>query len=184
MLPVGQTTLMIGKTNRKIFWIVFGISLFFLGLLGALASQGAIALAAALPVPFTVQAQSINATSFHLYPGISQADNSSPTGVTQMDCTISHLTVSKQIQLPIVGTFTFSITSGQTTPATLRGLTIDVSSLNVNQATFQNIVFNTATNNLNVTAPAGTLDGATISSPYLLVNSITLPGLSLSVTHS
>ncbi|MBV9614054.1 MAG: hypothetical protein JO031_01200 [Ktedonobacteraceae bacterium] len=174
---------MSGRTDRKVFWIVLMLSLFVLTGMVGLVSKGAIAMAAAVPVPFTIQAGTLNGKNFHLYPGVSQADNSTPVAVNQMDCTISNLVITKQIPLPGGGNITVKMSSGNGTPANLTGLTTDVAALGTTSTSFQNLSINTGPNSLDLTSPNATLNNATINSPYLLVNSITLPGLSLSLTH-
>lgn len=173
---------MIGTTDRKVFWIVFLVSLFMLSGLLTMVSKGAVALAAAVPVPFTVQTGTLNGTKFHLYPGLSQADNASPVGVTQMDCSISTLNISKSIPVPVLGNVKVNLSSGKTTPVTINGLTIDAASLGVDEAKFNSLSLSAAGNGLDMNAPTTTLTNATIASPYLIANSITLPGLSLTLS--
>ncbi len=173
----------IGRTDRKIFWLVLMVSLLVLTGMMSLVSKGAIAMAAAVPVPFTIQAGTLNGKNFHLYPGVSQADNNTPVAVNQMDCTITNLVITKQITLPVVGTVTVKMSAGSNTPANLTGLTTDVAALGTSSTSFQNLSINTGPNSLDLTAPSAILNNANISSPYLLVSSITLPGLSVSITH-
>jgi hypothetical protein len=174
----------IGRVNRSIFWPVMLASLLVLCGMGVLVSRGAIAMAATLPVPFTVQASSINATSFKLYPGLSKADNATPVGVNQLDGTLSNLVISKTISLPVIGNVTVSLKAGQNTPVNVSGLTTDVSALTASSATFQNQSVSSSENGnpFEVDATSATLTNADISSPYLFANSITLPGLSLSIS--
>jgi hypothetical protein len=174
----------VGRTNKTIFWSVMVIALLALfGMFGAV-ENGAIALAAATPVPVTVQAQVINATSFHLFPGVSSADNSTPVAVNQLDGTIQDLVITKSIDLGPLGTITVKLEAGQTTPVSVTGLTNDATALSVGQAQFQNLVLNTGPNPLDQTATSATLTNVTITSPYQAASSITLPGLTLSITHS
>src|SRR5690242_8028486 len=93
-------TVMVGTTDRKIFWGVFLASLVVLSIMVGAVSQGAIAMAAAVPVPMTLQAGTLNGTNFHLFPGLSQADNATPVAVNQMDATITNLTISKSLSVP------------------------------------------------------------------------------------
>lgn len=172
----------IGRTDRKVFWIVLMVSLFALTGMVSLASKGAIAMAAAVPVPFTIQAKTLAGRNFHLYPGVSQADNSTPVAVNQMDCTITNLVITKQIPVPGIGNITIKMSAGSSTPANLTGLTTDVAALGTSSTSFQNLSINTGPDSLDLTSPSATLNDANISSPYLLVNSITLPGLSLSIS--
>ncbi len=178
-----MTTPMIGRTDRKVFWLVFLGSMFVLTLMISLVAKGGIAVAAALPVPFTVQAPTLRGSNFKLYPGISSSDNSTPVGINQMDCSITNLAIVKKVDLPIAGTITMTLSSGNGATSTINGLTIDVASLGANSANFQNLSLNTNTGGLNLNSPAMTLNNATINSPYLLVNNITMPNLSLSITR-
>jgi len=173
-----------GRTDRKVFWIVLMLSLFALTGMVSLVSKGAIAMAAAVPVPFTIQATTLSGRNFHLYPGISQADNSTPVAVNQMDCTIADLVITKPISIPGLGTITVKMSAGNGTPANLTGLTTDVAALGTSSAVFQGLSINTGPDALDLTAPTATLNNPNISSPYLLVNSITLPGLSLSLSFN
>ena len=181
-LTDGETTVMVGSTNRLIFFSVFFVALLLVAGMASMVTTGAVAMAASLPVPFTIQATTLKGTNFHLYPGISKADNATPVGISQMDCTITNLVITKAVQLPVVGTVTLSLKSQGATPANLTGLTTNLTSLGANQAEFQNIAFNTGSaNGLDINAATTTLDGVNISSPYLLTNSITLPGLTFSI---
>jgi hypothetical protein len=179
-----EQTPMIGKVNRSIFWSVMLVSLLFLGGMGILISRGAIAMAATIPIPFTVQASTINATNFKLYPGVSKADNTTPVGVNQLDGTLSNLQISKTIGLPVVGNVTISLKAGQNTPVSTTGLTTDITALTATNASFQNQSVNSNENGnaFEVDATSATLTNADIKSPYLFANSITLPGLSLSIS--
>jgi hypothetical protein len=174
----------IGSVNRSIFWSVMLVALMVLGGMGILVSRGAVAMAATLPVPFTVQASTLKANSFRLYPGLSKADNSTPVGVNQIDGTISDLTISKTIAMPVMGNVTVAIKAGHDTPVNVSGLTTDVSALSASGANFQNqsISSNANGNAFEIDASSATLTSANINSPYLFANSITLPGLSLSIS--
>ena len=79
------------------------VSLLLLGGMTALISKGAIAMAAAIPVPVTVRASSIKTTSFRLYPGISQADSRSPVAVNQLDGTLSNLVLTSDGMVTATG---------------------------------------------------------------------------------
>ncbi|HLG60711.1 MAG TPA: DUF6230 family protein [Ktedonosporobacter sp.] len=174
-----------GTTDRKIFWGVFLASLIVLSIMVGAMSQGAIAMAAAVPVPMTVQAGTLKGTNFHLFPGLSQADNATPVAVNQMDATITNLTISKSLSVPVIGTITVTLTAGNKgTPVNITSLTTDISSLNTDSASFSNMAFSTAGTGLDQTAASATLNNATISSPFLMASNITLPGLSLSITHN
>ena len=176
-------TPLIGGVDRTIFSTVFMMALFVLAVMVTMISKGAIALAVAVPVPFTVQAGTLTGRNFRLYPGISQADHSTPVGINQMDCTISNLAIIKQVSLPIVGNVTMTLKSGDSTPATLNGLTTDISSLGTTSANFNSLAINTNANGnaFEIDSNSTVLSGANINSPYLVVNSITLPNLSFSL---
>ncbi len=173
---------MIGKTDPTLFWPVLLVALLVLVGMATLVSRGALALAAAVPVPFDVHAGTLNGSNFRLYPGVSQADKTSPVGVNQMDCTITDLVITKQVSLPVVGNITLTLKAGSSnTPAKLTGLTTDISSLNADNATFQTQSITTGGNGFEIDAASTTLSNTDIYSPYLIVNSITLPGLSFSI---
>ena len=175
--------IMVGRTDRRIFWGILLASLLVVGVMSYMISSGAVAVASSMPIPFTIQATTIQGSNFELYPGVSKADNSTPVAVNTMNCTITDLVISKTLQVPVIGAVTVKFTAGSTTPATLNGLTTDVSSLNANSAAFQNMTLTAAGAGLDQGASSVTLSGVTIDSPYLMVNSITLPGLSVTVTH-
>jgi hypothetical protein len=172
---------MVGKTDRKVFWSVMLAALVVLTFMTYLVSSGAVAMAASLPIPFTIQAAEIKGTDFMLYPGISQADNSTPVAVNTMNCTIASMVISKTLQVPVIGAVTVKFTAGSTTPATLNGLTTDVAALNADNASFGGMALTAGGHGLDQSASTVTLDNVTINSPYLMVNSITLPGLSVSI---
>ncbi|MBX5458818.1 MAG: hypothetical protein IRZ31_18145 [Thermogemmatispora sp.] len=174
----------VGRTNRTVFWSVMLLAaLVLFGMLGAV-ENGAIALAAAAPLPVTVQAKVLQAKNFHLYPGISPADNSTPVAVNQLDGTITDLVISKSISLGPLGTVTVKLEAGQNTPVSVTGLTNDATGLQADEGQFQNLVLSTGPNPFDQTATSATLTNLTINSPYQAANSITLPGLTLSITHS
>lgn len=173
---------MIGQTSRTLFWVILLIALLALAALVNLASRGAIAMAAAIPVPFTTTNQQIKATHFRLYPGISQADKSTPVVVQQLDATITGLKVSKKFTL-LGRTITFTMSAGDTTPVTASGLMIDANSLNVSQVQFQHMTLSSSGNGgLENDASSATFTNVTIISPFLLANSMTLPGLAISLS--
>lgn len=170
-----------GYTHPMVFWSVLLVALTLLTGMVSMVANGAIAVAASVPVPVTIQAGTLNGTGFHLYPGVSRADQSSGVGVAQMDCTINNMTITKQVPLPVIGNVNFTLTSGSSTPVTLGGLTTDLNSLGANQASFQNMSLNTGgSTGLDINSTSTTFTSANINSPYLLVNNITLPGLSIS----
>lgn len=173
---------MIGQINKNLFWSILLIALLALTALVSLASRGAIALAATIPVPFTVQTTSLTGSHFKMFPGLSSADNSTPVAVTQMDASISGMTITKSFAV-LGKTITVKLTAGGSTPVTANGLTLDANSLNVNTAQFQNMSLNAGGNGgLEIDAPGANLHGATINSPYLLANSITLTDLGLAIS--
>jgi hypothetical protein len=172
----------IGQTRRTLFWVILLIALLALAALASLASRGAIAMAAAIPVPFTTTNQQIKATHFRLYPGVSQADKSTPVVVQQLDATIAGLKVIKKFTL-LGHTVTFIMSAGTSTPVTASGLMIDANSLNVNQVQFQNMTLSASgSGGLENDASSATFTNATIISPFLLANSMTLPGLTISLS--
>ena len=173
---------MIGQTRKTLFWVILLIALLVLAALVSLASRGAIAMAAAIPVPFTTTNQEIRATHFRLFPGISQADKSTPVVVQQLDATIDGLKVIKKFSL-LGHTITFTMSAGTSTPVTANGLMIDANSLNVNQVQFQNMTLSSSgSGGLENDASSATFTNATIISPFLLANSMTLPDLSISLS--
>lgn len=175
----------IGATNRAVFWSVLLVAFLLLGGIATLVSKGALAMAAALPVPVTVQASSIKTTSFRLFPGVSGADNKSPVAVNQLDGTLTDLVITKTVTLPIAGNVTITLKAGQNnTPVNATGLTTDLSALSANNADFQgqSVSSNANGNDFEVDAKTATLTNVNISSPYLISNSMTLPGLTLTVS--
>ena len=174
----------IGQTNRKIFWIIFSIAFVILIAMMALVSRGAVAAAAAIPVPFVIEGQTLQVSNFHLYPGLSGADNSTPVGVVQMDATITDLKIIKSFNVPAFGNVTLTLSAGSSTPVTIKGMTVDSTGLTVNQAQFQGLSINAAgKNGFEISADDATFTNATINTPYLLINSTTLPGLDISLSY-
>lgn len=173
----------IGAVNRSIFWPVMLVALLLLGGMGVLVSRGAIAMAAAVPVPVTVTSTMIKTTKFRLYPGISQADSVSPVAVNQLDGTLSNLVITKTVSLPVIGNVTVVLKAGQNTPVSTTGLTTDVAALSSESATFngQAVSSNANGNAFEIDAQTVTLNNITINAPYMIANSMTLPGLTLSV---
>ncbi len=178
-----QGTILVGKTDRHIFWLLILASCLVVAFILHMISSGAIALAAAAPVPFTIQADTINGNDFKLYPGLSQADNSTPIATNQMNCTINNLVISKTLQVPVIGNVTVKLSAGSKTAATLNGLTTDVSALHARSASFQNMSLTSGRSGLDQQASSATLNSVIINSPYLMVNSITLPGLAISISR-
>lgn len=181
---MAQDIPMIGQTNRNIFWIVLLIALIILSGMTALISQGAVAMAVAIPVPFVVKGQTLNGSNFHLYPGLSGADNATPVGVVQMDTTITDLKIIKNFNVPVMGNVTLTLSAGSSTPVTIKGLTIDSTGMTLNQAQFNGLSINSSgKGGFEIGSSTTTFTNATINSPYLVINSITLPGLSISLSR-
>jgi hypothetical protein len=137
-------------------------------------------MAASVPIPMTITATKITSGNMTLIPGLSKADNQTPVGVVQMDATITNQIISKSLSIPGLGTVTVKITTSK--PVTVKGLTLDLTSLKADQAQFTNLALTTSGVGFEQSADSQVLTNATIDSPYLLANSITLPGLSLSVS--
>jgi hypothetical protein len=172
----------IGETRRNIFWTVLLIALLALTALISLASRGAIAMAAEIPVPFTTTNQLIRGSNFKLYPGVSSADKNTPVVVQQLDATITGMKVIKQFSI-LGHTVTFTMSAGNSTPVTASGLTIDAKSLHVDSVRFSNMTLSAGGNGgLENDASSAVFTNATITSPFLLANSMTLPGLSISLS--
>jgi hypothetical protein len=173
----------IGAVNRSIFWPVMLVALLLLGGIATLVSKGAIAMAAAVPVPVTVTSSMIKTTKFRLYPGISQADGASPVAVNQLDGTLANLVITKTVSLPVIGNVTVTLKAGQNTPVSTTGLTTDLAALSSESATFggQAVTSNANGNAFEIDAQTVTLNNITINAPYMIANSMTLPGLTLSV---
>lgn len=174
---------MIGQTRKTLFWVILLIALLALTALVNLASRGAIAMAATIPVAFTTTNQSIKATNFKLYPGVSQADKNTPVVVQKLDATITGMKVIKTFSL-MGRTVTFTMTAGDHgTPVTTNGLLIDANSVKVDSVQFNGMTLSSAGNGgLENDASTATFTNATIISPFLLANSMTLPGLSVSLS--
>jgi len=184
-MPAASTdTIIIGQTNRKVFWSVVLAGIFLMTTMVFALSSQLIALAAvALPIDFTITADSINATKFSLVPGVSSADGKTPVAVVTMDATITNQVITRS--LPFFGhTVSVTITAGnQGTPVTVTGLTVDTTGLDAGNAVFTHLVLSTgsAGDTFSQTADTQVLTNATIEAPYLLANSITLPNLSLAI---
>jgi hypothetical protein len=177
---------MVGRTNRKIFWSVMLAATVMLGFLFSGVSSGLIAMAANLPIPFTITAKSLTGTNFHLYPGISSADGKTPVVVNTLDGSLTDQVISKSFQI-LGKTITFKLSAGTKTPVTVTGLVTDISALSADSAHFQNLVLSTDPGlgvGLDQKATSVTLTNLNISSPYLSANTITLPDLTVSLTIS
>lgn len=173
-----------GTTNRRVFWATMAPSL--LALLGMvmLVANGIVAIAAALPGTFTLTNGTLNAQQFHLYPGLSQSDSSTPVAVIQLSGTISNMTITRQFTAPVIGTVNLNLTAGQKTPVTISGLTVDATGQTADQANFQGMSISSGgAHGFDINAPSATFNNQVVTTPYLLVSGITLPGLTLSITH-
>jgi hypothetical protein len=177
---VSVDTVIVSNTDRRIFWPVLLAGLCALSIMLFLLSDNVIAMAASVPVPMTITATKITSGNMTLVPALSKADNQTPVGVVQMDATITNQVISKSIAIPGLGTVTVKITTNK--PVTVKGLTLDLTSLKADQAQFSNLVLTTSGAGFEQSADSQVLTNATIESPYLLANSITLPGLSLTVS--
>lgn len=181
---MAQDVPLIGETNRTIFWTVLLIALIILAGMVSLVSRGAIAMAAQIPVPFVVKGQTLQGSNFHLYPGISQADNRTPVSIVQMDTTITDLQIIKSFSVPVLGTVTLTLSAGSTTPVTIKGMTVDSTGMTLSQAQFNGLSINAnGQGGFEIGSSTTTFTNATINTPYLLINSITLPGLSISLSR-
>lgn len=177
---VSAESVIVSSTNRKIFWPVLLAGLCAMSVMLVMLADNVIAMAASVPIPMTITATKITSGNMTLIPGLSKADNQTPVGVVQMDATISNQVISKSLAIPGLGTVTVKITTTQ--DVTAKGLTLDLTSLKADQADFTNLVLTTSGVGFEQSADTQTLTNATIDSPYLLANSISLPGLSLSVS--
>jgi Family of unknown function (DUF6230) len=177
---VTAETVIVSSTNRRVFWPVLLAGLCAMSIMLFMLADQALAMAAVVPVPMTITATSIKSGNMTLIPGLSKSDNQTPVGVVQMDATITNQVISKSLAIPGLGTVTVKITTNK--PVTVKGLTLDLTSLKADQAQFTNLVLSTGGAGFEQSADTQTLTNATIESPYLLANSITLPGLSLSIS--
>lgn len=174
----------IGQINKNVFWSILLVGLLALTGLVSLASRGAIAMAATIPVPFTVQTGTLTGTNFQQFPGVSSADKQSPVAVTKLDAQITNMTITKSFSF-LGHTVTVKLNSGTKHPVSIQGLMLDANSLNVDTASFQNLSLNAGgTGGLELTAPSTTLTNSTINSPFLMASSITLTDLSLNISMS
>lgn len=179
-----QDVPMIGETNPTLFWTLLLIVLLLLAGMVSLVSRGAIAIAAQLPVPFVVKGQTLQGSNFHLYPGVSLADNATPVSIVQMDTTITDLQIIKSFQVPLLGQVTLTLSAGSSTPVTIKGMTVDSTGMTLNQAQFNGLSINASgQNGFEIGSSTTTFTRATINTPYLMINSITLPGLSISLSR-
>ena len=183
---------MIGQVNKNLFWSIMLVALLAMTGMVALASRGAVAMAAAIPTPFTVQSTTITVASqngeppFALYPGISPADGQSPVAVSRLDnASIVNMVITKSFSFA-GHTLTVKLAAGGNgTPVSINGLVMDANSLNVGSATFSHLTLSAGgIGGLEQDASSATLSNSSISSPYLLANSITLPSLAVTLSIS
>lgn len=179
----------IGQTNKALFWSILLVALLaFAGLL-TLASSGAIALAATIPVPFTVQTSSLSGTGVQMYPGLSSSSDGSPVAVMKLDASIVGMTVTKSFSA-MGHTITVTLKAGPDSQhaVTANGLMMDANSLSADSASFQNMSLDSGstlgTGGLGIGATTANITNATIQSPFLTANSITLTGLSINISIS
>ena len=106
-----------------------------------------------------------------------------------MDATITNQVISKSL---LGGHVTVTITAGnQGTPVTVKGLSVDTTGFDADNAVFNNLIVSTGSTGMDFTQMATPANGspnatvlthATIEAPYLLANMITLPNLSLAIS--
>lgn len=189
--PAASTdTIIIGQTNRKVFWSVVLAGIFLMiTMVFALSSQLIALAAVALPFDFTITADSIDATNLNLVPGPSHVDKNIPVAIlTTMDATITNQVITRSFTL-FGHTASVKITAGNQpgAPVKVTGLlTVDTTGLDAGNAVFTNLVLSTgsAGDTFSQTADHQLLTNATIEAPYLMAESITLPNLSLSLSIS
>lgn len=167
-----------GRTNWKVFAGVLAGGVAGIGALTGMVMNGVVSAAVNLPIPFTVQASSINGTGFNLAPG--QVPNQQQ-GAAQivMNGTLQNMKITKQINTPL-GTLQVTISAGTgSTPVQATGMTVYASSLSGDTSFPQGLAMD---------ASSGTLSGsqlqmnnANLQVPYLSTQSISLPGMSLSI---
>jgi hypothetical protein len=172
----------------------------FIGaLMGALAMVGALlagvlngGVALALPLAgvgtFTIDASQINITHFKLMPRIGQLSSdgsNAPETQVSLDCTIEKLKLYKDVTVPGGGKIRVLIQTDQEVHA--NGLVMNMTALQAlaafKQLTIaQNGEVSNAIQQFSLSAPQLTLVNPHIQTTYLYTNSITLPGLSVSVS--
>lgn len=179
------SSILIGKTDVRIFWGVMLVASLFLAFLVHEISSGAVALAMNAPIAFTMTGAELDGSNFALYPGVSSADNSTPVAINQMNATVKSLVISKQITLPGAGTFTLKMAAGSgNTPVSISGLKADVGAFQSGNFSATNLTLNTAgTNGFEQDAGSVVINNPDISIPYMSMNSTTLPGLTVSISR-
>lgn len=179
------SSILIGKTDARIFWGVMLVASLFLAFLVHEISSGAVALAMNAPIAFTMTGTELDGTNFKLYPGISTADSSTPVAINQMDGTVKSLVISKQISLPVAGSFTIKMAAGSgRTPASMTGLKADVGAFQAGNFSASNLTLNTAgINGFEQDAGSVVIANPNITIPYMSLNSTTLPGLTVTISR-
>lgn len=179
------SSILIGKTDARIFWGVMLVASLFLAFLVHEISSGAVALAMNAPIAFTMTGSELDGSNFKLYPGISSADNSTPVAINQMDGTVKSMVISKQVSLPVAGTFTIKMAAGSgNTPVSMTGLKADVGAFQAGNFTASNLTLNTSgTNGFEQDAGSVAISNPDITIPYMSLNSTTLPGLSVTISR-
>ncbi|MBX6353813.1 MAG: hypothetical protein IRZ10_10820 [Thermoflavifilum sp.] len=173
------TAPMEGRTNWKVFAAVMGGGLAAVGTMTGLVMNGVVAMAADLPIPFTVQASSIDGQQFTLAPS-AQTDPAQGAKVV-MNGTLTNMTITKQVTIPGLGTFNINISAGgKGTPVQANGMTVFASSLGGDTSFPSGLTMDASTGSLS--ASQLNMSNATLQVPYLQTNSITLPNMSLSIT--
>ncbi|WP_062309819.1 DUF6230 family protein [Alicyclobacillus sendaiensis] len=167
-----------GRTNWKVFAGVMAAGVTGIGALTGMLMNGVVSAAVNLPVPFTVQASSIQGSSFSLAPG--QVPNQQEGAAQiQMDGTLQDMKITKTVDTPL-GTFQISISAGSgSTPAQATGMTVYASSLGGDTSFPNGLAMDASTGQMQ--ASQLQMSNATLQVPYLSTQSITLPGMSLSI---
>lgn len=174
-----------GKVQKKTFWSVFLVSCILLGCLLFSISRGYIAVAAALPTPFTVKADFFQIVDSRLVLGISAAGHNDPVAITTDDAIARNLRISKEVSLPGIGNVTFTLQAGKHSDVKLYGTRTDVRTL---QAHFARIEDSVTTiddrNGVKVTSGLQQFTNVTIKAPYLSFDSGTFPDISITVKRT
>ncbi|SIS85180.1 DUF6230 family protein [Alicyclobacillus vulcanalis] len=167
-----------GRTNWKVFAGVMAGGVAGIGALTGMLMNGVVSAAVNLPVPFTVQASSINGQSFSLAPG--QVPNQQQGAAQiQMNGTLQNMQITKTVNTPL-GTFQISISAGSgQTPVQATGMTVYASSLGGDTSFPNGLTMDASTGSMS--ASQLNMNNATLNVPYLSTQSITLPGMSLSI---
>ena len=184
-LLASRDFVVIGRVKPLIFWSVMLVSSLLLAGLLFLASNGTLAVAAELPTPFTIKADTFDIKNSTTVLGISKAGHTIPVAITTDSATATNLSISKEVSLPFVGTVNFTLRAGQHQQVRLFGTRTDVQTLSGTTAHLTDDVTSIDDpNGVRLTAADESLTNVTIKAPYLSVDSGTFPGLSLSVSRS